>query len=336
MVVVVAVPTVLRRGDSGAAVSDLQHRLAAAGCDPGLGEPGEFGPATEEAVRCFQATRGLRIDGICGPQTWGSLVEAGYRLGDRLLYAHHPMLRGDDVSDLQRRLSALGFNVGRVDGLFGPNTAHALSQFQRAAGLSADGIGGPAALAAMARLGKRDGAPANPAPVAVIHERERLRRAPRQLAGRQVALGQPGGLDALIGAAARALSARGAVVVPLPQLDGSEQADAANRLKADVFVGFVLHPERDGCEIAYWRSPHGHLSEGGRRLAGLLCEPFQAALGETADVAEVGMALPVLRETRMPAVVCTFGPAVVPLGASIADRLAAGIEEWCARPFEDA
>ena len=325
----------LRRADSGSSVADLQHRLAAAGFDAGLAEAGEFGPATEAAVRAFQAARGLRTDGICGPQTWGALVEAGYRLGDRLLYTHQPMLRGDDVSDLQRRLSALGFDVGKVDGMFGPQTAQALGQFQRAAGLAADGIGGPATLAALARLGRRDGAPAEPAPVAGIHERERLRRAPRQLAGRQIAVAQPGGLDALVGAAGRALAAKGAVVVPLPQLDGSEQADAANRLKADVFVGFVLDPERSGCEIAYWRSPHGHLSEGGRRLADFLCEPFRVALGETADVAEVGMALPVLRETRMPAVVCTFGPAVVPLGASIAERLASGIEEWCAQPFED-
>lgn len=326
----------LRRGDSGATVADLQHRLASAGFDAGLSEPGEFGPATEAAVRAFQAARGLRTDGTCGPQTWGALVEAGYRLGDRLLYTHHPMLRGDDVSDLQRRLSALGFDVGKVDGMFGAQTAQALGQFQRAAGLAADGIGGPSTLAALARLGRRDGAPSDPAPVAVVREREQLRRAPRQLAGRQVAVAQPGGLDALVGAAGRALAAKGAVVVPLPQLDGSEQADAANRLKVDVFVGFVLDPERSGCEIAYWRSPYGHLSEGGRRLAGLLCEPFQAALGDTADVAEVGMALPVLRETRMAAVVCTFGPAVVPLGASIADRLAAGIEEWCARPLDDA
>ena len=325
----------LRRADSGAAVVDLQHRLASAGHDGGLSEAGEFGPGTEAAVRAFQAARGLRTDGICGPQTWGALVEAGYRLGDRLLYTHQPMLRGDDVSDLQRRLSALGFDVGKVDGLFGPETAHALGQFQRAAGLAVDGIGGPSTLAALARLGRRDGAPTDPAPVAVIHERERLRRAPRQLAGRQVALAQPGGLDALVGAAGRALSAKGAVVVPLPQLDGSEQADAANRLKADVFVGFVLDPDRSGCEIAYWRSPQGHLSEGGRRLADLLCEPLRATLGDAGEVTQMGMGLPVLRETRMPAVVCTFGPAVVPLGASIADRLAAGIEEWCANPFED-
>ena len=326
----------LRRGDSGAAVSDLQRRLALAGCDAGPAESGEYGPSTEEAVRAFQMARGLRADGVCGPQTWASLVEAGYRLGDRLLYAHQPMLRGDDVSDLQRRLSALGFDVGKVDGMFGAQTAHALGQFQRAAGLSVDGIGGPATLAALARLGRRDGAPDDPAPVAMIHERERLRRAPRELAGRQVALGQPGGLDALVGAAHRALSSRGALVLPLPQLDGAEQADAANMLKADVFVGFSLDPERSGCEIAYWRSPHGHLSEGGRRLAGLLAEPLASALGAGHDVTTVGLALPVLRETRMAAVVCTFGPEIVPLGAAVAETVALSVEQWCAQPVDDA
>lgn len=332
---VVAASTVLRRGDTGLAVVDLQQRLAGAGAEISPPEPGEFGPATEAAVRSFQTARGLRVDGVCGPQTWSSLVEAGYRLGDRLLYVHHPLLRGDDISDLQRRLSALGFDVGKVDGMFGPDTAAALGQFQRAAGLAADGIAGPAALAAIARLGRRDGAVADPSPVEGVRERERLRSSPRQLAGRQVALGQPGGLDALVVAAARALGSRGAVVLPLPQLDGSEQADAANLLKADLYVGFELDPDCGGCDIAYWRSPRGDLSEGGRRLGDLVAPLISAVLGNGRQVNAVGMALPVLRATRMPAVVCTFGPGVVPLSAAIADSVAAGIEAWCADPLDD-
>lgn len=333
---VVVAPTVLRRGDSGPAVVDLQHRLVGAGSEISPPEPGVFGDATEAAVRSFQAARGLRVDGICGPQTWASVVEAGYRLGDRLLYVHQPLLRGDDVSDLQRRLSALGFDVGKVDGMFGPDTARALSEFQRAAGLAADGIGGPATLAAMARLGRRDGAVGDVSPVAGVRERERLRSSPRQLAGRQIALGQPGGLDALVVAAARALGSRGALVLPLPQLDGSEQADAANLLKADLYVGFELDPDCAGrCEIAYWRSPYGHLSEGGRKLGDLLAPLIVDSLGDGAEATAVGMALPVLRETRMPAVVCTFGPDVVPLGAAFADSVAAGIEAWCAEPLDD-
>ena len=41
------------------------------------------------------------------------------------------MLRGDDVAELQQDLGALGFDAGRVDGIFGPRTKDALEQFQR-------------------------------------------------------------------------------------------------------------------------------------------------------------------------------------------------------------
>src|SRR5205807_2860203 len=95
---------VLRTGGQGEAVRDLQARLAAAGHDCTPDEPGVFGSATEEAVRAFQGKRGLRVDGLCGAQTWAALVEAGWRLGDRLLYQASPFLRGDDVAELQRRL----------------------------------------------------------------------------------------------------------------------------------------------------------------------------------------------------------------------------------------
>ena len=45
------------------------------------------------------------------------------------------MQRGDDVADLQQRLSTLGFDTGRVDGIFGDRTSRALAEFQRNAGL---------------------------------------------------------------------------------------------------------------------------------------------------------------------------------------------------------
>ena len=72
-----------------------------------------------------------------------ALVEAGYRLGDRSLYLHSPMMRGDDVADLQLRLGGLGFDAGRIDGVFGPDSARALLDFQRNTGLATDGIAGP-------------------------------------------------------------------------------------------------------------------------------------------------------------------------------------------------
>lgn len=50
--------------------------------------------------------------------------------------------RGGITKLLQERLNALGFNCGSADGIFGSNTAKAVNDFQRAKGLTADGIVG--------------------------------------------------------------------------------------------------------------------------------------------------------------------------------------------------
>ena len=143
----------LRPGSGGEAVRDLQVRLGSVGRDVPVAEAGRYGAATVAAVRAFQEARGLRVDGVCGPQTWAALVESGYRLGDRLLYRRRPMLRGDDVVELQRRLNALGFDAGREDGILGDDTTGALTEFQRNSGLVVDGMCGPATIAALDRVG---------------------------------------------------------------------------------------------------------------------------------------------------------------------------------------
>jgi peptidoglycan hydrolase-like protein with peptidoglycan-binding domain len=72
----------LRRGSDGAWVSHLQSLLQAEGADPGPID-GDFGPRTEAAVRAYQEANGLRVDGIVGPETWGSLVQdSGQDAGD--------------------------------------------------------------------------------------------------------------------------------------------------------------------------------------------------------------------------------------------------------------
>ena len=118
-------PAVLRPGSSGEAVRDLQQRLSALGFDVPPEEAGRFDGGTLAAVSAFQEGRGLRADGVCGRETWATLVESGFRLGDRMLYRRRPMLRGDDVGELQRRLNALGFDAGREDGILGDDTAGA-------------------------------------------------------------------------------------------------------------------------------------------------------------------------------------------------------------------
>lgn len=68
--------TLVRRGSKGAAVRELQILLNAAGASPRLGEDGDFGPATDRAVRDFQDRFGLVVDGIVGRQSWAALKAA--------------------------------------------------------------------------------------------------------------------------------------------------------------------------------------------------------------------------------------------------------------------
>jgi Putative peptidoglycan-binding domain-containing protein len=61
-------------------------------------------------------------------------------------HTHCPVLRegstGAAVRDLQTRLRGAGFNPGKIDGTFGPNTKSAVLAFQRSANLVQDGIVG--------------------------------------------------------------------------------------------------------------------------------------------------------------------------------------------------
>lgn len=323
----------LGRGATGEAVRDLQIRLGALGEHLNGAENGSFDDVTEQAVRSFQAKRGLRVDGSCGDQTWSALVEAGYRIGDRLLYHRAPMLRGDDVAELQRRLSALGFDAGRNAGILGPETVRALEEFQRNAGLTVDGICGPTTLAALDRLGLRDGGPDTSTPVVEVREREALRRAAPTLVDRVIAVGHTGGLDSIAASISRGLSGVGARVIALAQADESDRALAANAAGADAYVGIVLELGDRTCVTSYWRSPITvDESIGGRRLSELLAEALGTVL-ETSGESR-GMALPVLRETRMPAVICHIGPPalVVERAAPIADAVAAALARWAATP----
>lgn len=61
----------------------------------------------------------------------------------RILKLTTPHLRGEDVRWAQGRLNALGYDCGKADGIFGPNTDKAVKAFQRANGLSQDGDIGP-------------------------------------------------------------------------------------------------------------------------------------------------------------------------------------------------
>jgi N-acetylmuramoyl-L-alanine amidase len=312
-------------------VRDLQYRLAAVElpCPPDA--DGLFGVGTAAAVEAFQHRRGLRVDGVCGSQTWGALVEAGLRLGDRFLYLHAPMFRGDDVADLQQRLSALGFDTGRVDGIFGRLTSSALADFQRNVSLPVDGILGASTLRELKRVMPRH---PDPQLVSDVRDRERLRHAPRTLLGRRLAVGEEGGLDVLVTAVRRHLAATGAEVIPLLHPDGSLQAAAANAADVEVYVGLRLDPERAHCSVSYY-SGYSYESAGGRRLAELLQSLAAVALQVPSDGAR-GMSLPILRETRMPAVICEVGPpaVVVARAGNLAQAIVEALTSWALTPVD--
>lgn len=155
-------------------MEDVQKRLLSLGFDLGpTGVDGVFLGATLAAVRRFQQDRALAEDGVVGDETWSALVDATFRLGDRLLYLKHPHLHGADVGKLQGALNVLGFACGEPDGIFGTYTERAVREFQMNAGLPQDGIAGPDTVGAIDRLrhvwsGKD---PASPAALAVAPAR---------------------------------------------------------------------------------------------------------------------------------------------------------------------
>lgn len=102
---------------------------------------GVKGPLTRHGIRALQHRRGLRVDGIAGPETRLALGWRGRPgLGSRVMRAGE---RGWDVAALQFLLQRAGHGPGRTDGLFGPLTRAAVVRAQEAAGIGADGLAGP-------------------------------------------------------------------------------------------------------------------------------------------------------------------------------------------------
>jgi N-acetylmuramoyl-L-alanine amidase len=317
----------LRIGAEGEGVGDIQRRLIAAGF--AIDDPADsYGAATEAAVRRFQQTRGLVVDGICGRDTWTALVEAGWQLGDRLISLKSPMMRGEDVGELQRKLGALGFDSGRVDAIFGPLTERALKDFQRNVGLVTDGVSGPDVIAALGRLGAMT---AGPVQVAGIREREYLERIPPRLADRRIVIGDLGGLNVPARGLARALREAGAITTVVDHPDRSVQATQANAFDAELYIGLCI--SADGEARAAYYATNGFLSEGGRHLAELVAEAVAGWFPDDAMTAH-GMRLPVLRETRMPAVVCHLPriDVVVARYPQLAEALSGAISRWVTQP----
>jgi len=268
----------------------------------------------------------LHANGICDETTWTALVEASWKPGDRQLLLTSPNLRGDDIADLQNVLARLGFDCGRVDGIFGPHTSRALADFQSNCGVPPDGVCGPDTLRIIVRVGGQTGTGPG---IGAVRERESPRAGLESLANCRVVVGQFGGLSGLPRTLARELRQRGATVMPLDEPDAVAQALAANHFGAHVYVGFQGHTE--AAAIAHFYQVPAFESVGGRTLAELIAHEMQSVPGFAPAVS--GMRLPVLRETRMPAVLVTVGPvrAATDATAQLATSVLRALDLWILR-----
>ena len=306
-------------GDRGEPVLDVQSRLSALGYQVTGDEPGVFGETTKAAVGDFQQARGLPVDGIVGPETWRALVDASYRLGDRVLYRRVPMMRGDDVAELQARLNSLGFDTGKVDGVFGPDTLRGLLDFQHNRGLAEDGLAGElvaSELRLVDKAARKHGREA-------VRERQWLSGLPDSIAGHTIyvdaecrtAKESEATWRAAV-EAGRVLQALGGVPMLSRSIDTSPperlRAQRANRANVDMVVGFHVPTDRvEG--ILFFQSEHSR-SEAGLTIAEILADRV--------GVPALGRSIPMLKETRSPAVVVALRSVNRRVGRIVAHSLA--------------
>lgn len=316
-----------REGDRGPEIRDIRQRLQELGLLPAGPSQDLFDAATTVAIRQLQQQRGLSASGVVNDDTWRALVEASWRLGDRLLYETSPMLRGDDVRELQQRLTRLGFDTTWIDGVFGPRTAEAVRDFQSNMGLTVDGRAGPAVLEQLRVLSREHHVES----VTGVRERHGVgRHAHTGLAGLPVMIDPAHGPDSpghqapdgtaeheitwavasliagrLSALGARPVLSRGPGTSPTP----TERADLANR--EDVAAILSLHaagttsPAASG--TAAWYFGHeAYSSPRGMQLAELCLDAVTSVLG-TPDCRAHPSTMAILAASRAPAVALELG-----------------------------
>lgn len=152
---------VIQEGSQGDAVSQLQRDLKQLGYYY-ADITGNVGSKTVAAIKDFQEKNGLTADGVAGTKTLQAVAAkikaaggsvsssssvAGLKLGST----------GTKVSTLQTNLTTLGYYYGDITGHYGSLTQNAVKKFQKARGLTQDGVAGDKTIAAVESAIKSSG-----------------------------------------------------------------------------------------------------------------------------------------------------------------------------------
>jgi len=239
------------------------------------------------------------------------------------------MMRGDDVAELQARLNSLGFETGKVDGIFGPDSLSGLLDFQRNRDMADDGIAGPRVseeLRLVDLATQKHGREA-------VRERQWLDTLPRSVAGQRIYLdpecrnSKEG--DATWMAAIEA-STNIQILGGLPSLSRSIdtsppprlRSQGANRTNVDLVIGFYVPNEKEDEGVYYFSSEHSR-SEAGMVVA--------QHIADRLNVRSLGRTMSMLKETRAPAAVVAMKSTNRRVGRIVANVVASLYE----RPKED-
>ncbi|CAB4676672.1 unannotated protein [freshwater metagenome] len=265
---------------------------------------------TQAQIRSFQQARGLSVTGEIDDVTARALEEARWKLGDRSLNLQTPpLMRGDDVAALQSRLTEMGFDCGRVDGIYGPRSEAAVKEFQQSVGINVDGKCGPATIIALLRLTR---IVSGGAPSAMRESATQRNRGPA-LANKVIVLNPDGSNPLIYDVAVRTegrLLALGASVFLTRGVSNNptefERIAFTNQSAADLMIS--LHLDKYKNEQAhgvatyfYGSDAHGVHSIVGERFASLVQREL-CARTDLANCRTHAKAWDLLRLTRAPAV----------------------------------
>ena len=270
---------------------------------------------SESEIRSFQQARGLSVTGLVDEVTARALEEAQWKLGDRSLNLQEPpLMHGDDVAALQARLTEMGFDCGRVDGIYGPRTELAVKDFQKSVGATVDGKCGPATIIALIRLTKivSGGAPS------VLRESANQKNRGPALANKTIVL-NPDGDDSLVYDVAvrtegRLLALGASVFLTRGATNNPSEKESitfTNNSNADLMIS--LHEDSYKNESAhgaatyfYGSEAHGVHSIVGERFASLVQREI-CARTDFANCRTHAMTWDLLRLTKAPAVRIDLG-----------------------------